>query len=229
MKRNYFNILCVCVCNPYILSCVSFFLVYKNKILKKKFIYIHINIYHRKKQTKQEREHTYAKNIKMLLSKTNNTGQSYFENTGNKLTQSYNAYNDYKSNIEAELAKLKEEEKLLQTVLEIKIRSELINHLERDKEVESIKNTSILNNSLHSNQDPDLEVKNMTTTHNLLHRITNECPICEKNSVNSLIISSSNERNLNKSNSGTNAMLKFQNKPEPEKPKPNVVSQINFY
>ncbi len=188
---------------------VVFINIYKNKISKKK----------------TERTNKTRKNKRMLLSKINNTGQNYlFENTSSyKLTQSYN---DYESNIEAELAKLKEEEKLLQTVLEIKIRGELINHLERDKEVESIKNNSVLNNSMHlthTNQDPDLEVKNMTTTHSLLHRITNECPICEKNSINSLIISSGNERNLNKTNSGVNIMPKFQNKPEPEKPKPNVV------
>jgi Leucine-rich repeat (LRR) protein len=59
----------------------------------------------------------------------------------------------------------------------------------------------------------------MTTTHSLMHRIAHDCPICEKNNISSLIISSGNERTLQKSNS----TLKFQNKPEPIKTNPNVV------
>lgn len=155
----------------------------------------------------------------MLLSKSyNNSAGSLFSNSGNNLDLT-------QSNIEAEMVRLKEEEKLLLTVLEIKIRNELINHLERDNEIENLKNTSINLNSSYSqieidaNSTDELNERNMTTTHSLMHRIAHDCPICEKNNISSLIISSGNERTLQKSNS----TLKFQNKPEPIKTNPNVV------
>lgn len=145
----------------------------------------------------------------MLLSNHTNmtTNTSLFND--NELSQ---------SNIESQLARLKKEEKYLQTILEIKIRKELMTHLERDQEVEFIKNTSAMNNSLNSQEIDD---RNMTTTHLLFHKITNECPICDKNTINGLILSSGNERTLNKSFTSS-SIPKFQNKEE-IKTKPNVV------
>ena len=150
----------------------------------------------------------------MLLSQSNNeesllnTNFSYLSNNTENL----------ETNINGELQRLKEEEKYLQAILELKLRKELINHLERDKELEVIKSTSNFNNSLTSRE---LDDQNMTTTHLLFHKITNECPMCEKNTFSSLVLSSSNERNSTKLNGNETANNQI-NK-EIKKTKPNVV------